>query len=150
FHNTASRYLFTLGRERMLPRALALVHPRHHSPYLASAVQGLAAGVVLACFIIAGADPYLQVFLLMVAPGVLTVIVLQALCSLASVVDVIRDGARVGLGVWSTVVAPVLSMCGLAVASWLVAQNFDLLSGRTDWVNVLLLSFLPVVFLAGM
>ncbi|MFC4055716.1 APC family permease [Actinomadura syzygii] len=149
FHNTASRYLFTLGREKMLPSALARVHPGHRSPYVASAVQGIIGLVAIIAFAIAGADPYLQVFLLMVAPGVLAVIVLQAVCSLAIAVYFNRRDTAHGLTVWSTTVAPVLSLVGLGVASWLVARNFELLSGRTDWVNVLLLSFIPLAFLIG-
>lgn len=149
FHNTTSRYLFTLGRERMLPRVLSRVHPRYHSPSVASGVQAGIALVVLTCFVIADADPYLQVFLLMVAPGVLTVIVLQALCSLAIVVYFARSGGH-GLTVWSTVVAPAAAMVGLVIASWLVTKNFELLSGRTDWVNMLLLAFLPAAFLVGL
>jgi amino acid transporter len=149
FHNTASRYLFTLGRERMLPQVLARVHPRHHSPHVASAVQGVVALVVITCFVIADADAYLQVFLLMVAPGVLTVIVLQAVCSLAIIVYFNRVSTTHGLSAGSTRVAPALSLVGLAVASWLVARNFELLSGRTDWVNWLLLGFIPLAFLAG-
>ncbi len=149
FHNTASRYLFTLARESMLPRVLARVHPAHHSPYVASAAQAAIALVALCAFIAAGADPYLQVFLLMVAPGVLTVIVLQALCSLAIVTYFNRVNTAHGLTVWSTTVAPLLSLGGLGLASWLVARNFELLSGRTDWVNVLLLCVIPVAFLVG-
>jgi amino acid transporter len=150
FHNTASRYLFTLSREEMLPSALSQVHPRHHSPYVASGTQAAVAAVVLVAFILAGADPYLQVFLLMVAPGVLTVIVLQALCSLAILHYFHRVDTDHGLGRWSTTVAPLLSLVGLAVASWLIVVNFDLLSGRTDWVNVLLLATLPAAFAAGL
>jgi amino acid transporter len=149
FHNTASRYLFTLGREKMLPSKLARVHPDHHSPYVASAVQGTIGLVAVTAFMLAGADPYLQVFLLMVAPGVLAVIVLQALCSLAIAVYFNRVNTTHGLSVWSTTVAPLLSLAGLGVASWLVARNFELLSGRTDWVNFLLLSFIPLAFLVG-
>ena len=149
FHNTASRYMFTLSRERMLPTALAKVHPKHHSPFAASGLQVTLAAVALVLFVLAGADPYLQVFLLMVAPGVLTVIVLQALCSLA-IVTYFRRTPGHGHSVWSTTVAPLLSLAGLAVASWLIIDNFDLLSGRTDWVNWLLLGTLPVAFAVGL
>jgi hypothetical protein len=77
------------------------------------------------------------------------VIVLQAVCSLAIIVYFNRVNTSHGLSARSTTVAPALSLVGLAVASWLVARNFELLSGRTDWVNWLLLSFIPLAFLAG-
>jgi amino acid transporter len=148
FHNTASRYLFTLGREGLLPHRLAAVHPRHGSPYVASGVQAVVAVVVVLLFVLAGADPYLGLFLLMVGPGILAVIVLQALCAVA-VVIFFRRHAGHGMSVWSTLVAPLASLIGLVVATWLVAVNFDLLSGRTDWVNGLLLAFLPLAFAVG-
>ena len=61
-----------------------------------------------------------------------------------------RHDPQHGLSVWSTVVAPVASFVGLVVATWLVSRNFELLSGRTDRVNWLLLSVLPVAFGVGL
>ncbi|MDP3966983.1 MAG: APC family permease [Nocardioides sp.] len=149
FHNTASRYMFTLSREKMLPVGLARVHTRHHSPYVASGAQTTLAAVLLIIFATVGADPYLQVFLLLVAPGVLAVIVLQALCSLAIVRYFTVVMPAHGLTRWSTVVAPAASLVGLGVASWLIVVNFDLLSGRTDWMNLVLLCLLPAAFAVG-
>ena len=149
FHNTASRYMFTLSREKMLPSFLSRVHPKHHSPFAASGFQSALGLVIVAVFAIIGADPYLQLFLLLVAPGVLTVIVLQALTSLAIILYFNRNGNREGLSIWSTVVAPILSLVGLGVATYLIVINFDLLSGRTDWVNWLLLSIIPLMFAVG-
>ncbi|GAB3195750.1 APC family permease [Nocardioides hungaricus] len=149
FHNTASRYMFTLGRERILPRALAKPHPTHRSPHIASATQGTLAVIVLLIFILAGADPYLVVYLIMVAPGVLTVILLQALCSLAIIVYFRKQANRGLFGWWSTLAAPLVSLAGLAVASWLVIVNFELISGRVGWINWLLLTTVPVAFAVG-
>jgi amino acid transporter len=149
FHNTTSRYLFTLGREGLLPRRLAAVHARHGSPHVASAVQASVAVVVVLLFAVAGADAYLGLFLLMVGPGILAVIVLQALCAVAIVVFFRRHAAGDGTSVWATVVAPLASLVGLVVATWLVVVNFELLSGRTGWVNVLLVAFLPLAFAVG-
>jgi amino acid transporter len=150
FHNTSSRYIFTLSREKILPPVLSKVHPVNESPYVASLAQSTLGLVVLIAFAIAGADPYLQVFLLMVAPGVLAIIVLQALCAVAIVVFFRHHDRDHGLTVWSTVVAPVVSFVALVVATWLVSRNFELLSGRTDWVNWLLLGVLPVAFGLGL
>jgi amino acid transporter len=44
FFNTSARYLYVLGRERVLPSSLARTHPTHHSPYIAAmAVAGFVA-----------------------------------------------------------------------------------------------------------
>lgn len=149
FHNTASRYMFTLSREGLLPTALSKVHTRHLSPYLASAAQSAAALVVVLLFVVAGADPYLQLFLLLVAPGILAVIALQALTSVAIVVFFRRHDPQHGMSTMATTVAPVASLIGLVVALWLVLSNIELLSGRTDWVNGLLIAALPIAFLLG-
>lgn len=150
FHNTASRYLFALGRERMLPAALGRAHPVHGSPHVASAAMtAVAVGVIAVCAIL-GADPYLQIFLLGVAPGVIAIIVLQALCSVAIVSYFNGAGRDSGLGVWNTAVAPALSAAALALASWLVISNFDQFTGQTGTVNYVLLSILPATFFAGL
>lgn len=149
FHNTATRYIFALGRERLLPKALAKVHPVHRSPYVASRVQAIFACIALIAFIVVGADPYLEVFLLMVAPGVLAVVVLQALCSVAIVVFFNHHEKQHGLTHWSTTIAPGLSFVALSVASWLIATNFEYFSNRTGAMNWILLSVLPISFGAG-
>jgi amino acid transporter len=149
FHNTTSRYLFTLGREGLLPSQLASVHSRHGSPFVASGVQAAAAVVVVLLFALFGADAYLGLFLLMVGPGILAVIVLQALCAVAIVVFFRRHAGEHRMSSWATLVAPLVSLVGLVVATWLVAVNFELLSGRTGWVNALLVAFLPLAFAVG-
>jgi len=148
-HNAAARYMFALGREKMLPRTLAVAHPAHHSPYIASGVQTALTVMVLAIGTAAGADPYLEIFLPMVAPGILAIILLQAVCSLAIVTYFNRVNRSHGLGVWGTTIAPMLSFIGLGIATWLVASEFDLLSGRTGWVNWVLFALLPVAFGVG-
>nr|WP_234816185.1 APC family permease [Mycolicibacterium agri] len=150
FHNTAIRYLHTLGRERLLPSFTARVHPTHRSPYRANIVQSVFALVVIGAFILAGTkDAYLGVFLPIVSGGVLAVIVLQALCSASILVFFNIRQTDHGLSRWSTLVAPLLSFVGLLVASYLVVENFALLSGQTGWINTVLLLSLPVLLLIG-
>ncbi len=148
FHNTASRYLFALGRERLLPARLAKVHPKYGSPYVASQVMVTIAAVLTVGFYVIGADPYLQVFLLGVAPGVIAIVVLQALCSVAIAVYFARFRDNT-LTIWSTLVAPAVSAVLLGIGCYLIVTNFDYFTGRTDWVNWALLSILPLVFIAG-
>lgn len=148
FHNTASRYLFALGRERMLPQSLAKVHPTHGSPYVASQVMGVFAVICIVIFFLFGADPYLQVFLLGVAPGVIAIVVLQALCSIAIFAYFARNRDTT-LTIWSTQVAPAASSILLSIACYLIVTNFDYFTGRTDWINWALLAILPAAFVIG-
>lgn len=149
FHSTASRYLYALGRERMLPRRLASVHPKHGSPFVASNTMVVFALICTVLFFFLGADPYLQVFLLGVAPGVIAIIFLQALCSVAIVAFFAFREKGSGLSIWSTLVAPAASAVLLFIACYLVIVNFEFFTGRTDAVNWLLLSIIPLVFILG-
>ena len=45
FHNTASRYMYSLAREGVLPKMVAETHDHHKSPHKASAVQSVLAAV---------------------------------------------------------------------------------------------------------
>ena len=96
FHNATSRYLFALGRERVLPRALATTHGVHRSPWVAGAVMGVVSGIAVAAFALAGLDPYNDLFVLANAPGMIGIMVLQALAA-AAVIGFFRRDRR-GLG----------------------------------------------------
>ena len=47
FHNTTARYLYSLGRERVLPTALGRTHEKHKSPHIASTTQSVIAAVIV-------------------------------------------------------------------------------------------------------
>ena len=49
FHNTTARYMYSLGRERVLPAPLGRTHPKYHSPHIASITQS----VIAACIVLA-------------------------------------------------------------------------------------------------
>src|SRR6185437_9635541 len=50
FHNTAARYMYSLGREGVLPRFLGKTHPTHKSPHVASTLQSILAAVWVSLF----------------------------------------------------------------------------------------------------
>ena len=48
FYNTAARYFFSMGRERVIPRAFGRTHRSHHSPHVASMLTTvLVLGIVI-------------------------------------------------------------------------------------------------------
>ncbi len=104
FHNAITRYAFALSREHVLPRVLGKLHPVYKSPYVASAVQSLLAAIVIAGFALAGADPYLQLLLWVNSPGVVGIVVLQAMAAAAVLAFFWRD--RRGHSVWRVRIAP--------------------------------------------
>jgi amino acid transporter len=134
-HNATSRYLFALGREGLLPRALGHTHPRHRSPYIASRVQIAIAAVVVAGFAIGGADPYLLLGTSMGGLGTLGIVALQAAAAVA-VIGYFRR--RRDPRMWTTVIAPVAGAAGLITACVLIVHNYSALTGkRSGAVNQL-------------
>lgn len=141
FHNESTRYMFSLGRDGVLPRILARTHRTTGSPWIAGATQ---IGVVLIAIVVTvllGADPYLQGFILLASAAVVGVIGTQLLSSLSVIVYFWRDHR--GTNVWQRLIAPVLALAGLAFAFFLMVTNFEILTGVTGAVNVLL--FVPII-----
>src|SRR5437762_616695 len=93
FHNTAARYMYSLGRERILPNQLGRTHPTHRSPYIASITQSVIAALIVIGFALfattaSGLDSatsvgYVQLYGLMAFMGVVLILFTQALVSLA-------------------------------------------------------------------
>ncbi|MER6914227.1 APC family permease [Streptomyces sp. NPDC000594] len=147
FHNAINRYALALAEEGVLPRALARIHPRHRSPYLAGVAQTALGAVVVLGFGLAGADPYTQLLLWVNTPGMIALMVLMVLAAVA----VFRYFRRVehGEGVLRTVVAPLLSAVLLTVAILLIVDGIQLFTGASTLVNTVLLALVPAVFAFG-
>lgn len=149
FHNTLSRYLFSLGRAGFLSRRLGRTHRRYQSPSAASIVLSVLTAIVLLIFVIAQADPFLTIYLWLVGVGTLGVLILQAAGAAAVVGYFIRNrGARTG--VWANFIAPALGGLGLAVALVLAVINFPLLTGVTEGPATLLPWLLVLAAAAGL
>ncbi|GAA3663475.1 APC family permease [Nocardioides ginsengisoli] len=148
FHNACTRYMFSLGRDRMLPRGLGRTHPRMASPHIASLTLTVITYVTVVCAIIAGLDPYLELGTWLYASGVIGVVAAQAICALAVVAFFLRD--RRGHGALRVLVAPALGFLGLAAALYLMISNFSYLSGYTDtFPNALMIGATPLCFVVG-
>lgn len=145
FHNTLNRYFFALGREGLAFRLLGKVHPMHGSPYVAGMLQSAIAAVVLALFILAGADPYTVVFSWMSALAVIGILAVQALVSV-SIILFFRK-VKTGHGPWTTIIAPALGLAGLLGALGLVIANLSLLSGSE---SLIVKSFPYLIVLVGL
>ena len=144
FHNSSSRYLFSLGRARILPNVLATTG-RRGSPYVASTVQAGFAVIVAVIFKLSGADPIATVVPSMLGFGTLAILVLQALAALAIVVHFRRKAdPRIG----TTLIAPGLGFLGLTYAVVMAFKHFDIVAGSTAKA-VTMLPWLLVVALIG-
>jgi len=144
FHNAATRYLYALGRARVLPAAFARTRP-NGAPALAGAVQALFAALVAAAFAAAGLVPILTLVPAMLGFGTLSILILQGLAALSIVVWFRRQNdARW----WSTFIAPGIGFLGILSMVVLAIANFNVVAG-SDEPAILRLPLLLVAALVG-
>ena len=147
-HSTLCRYLFALGREKLIWPRLGEVHPRHGSPHIAGIVQTISAAVIVALFALLRADPYSLVFSWMSALSVLGILMVQSLVCV-SIIAFFQHHGRLGHSVAGVVLAPALSLLGLLATMGLVIANLPLLVGTATPLTRLFPVFLLLVLIGG-
>jgi amino acid transporter len=129
FHHTDARYLFALGREGVLPRALARTSVRSRSPKIASITQTVIAAAVLCVYAYAGWDPMINLFFWITVTGGLGVLILMLFTSIAVLAYFLRPANRDGVGVGRGLVAPALATAALGWILLVTLQQFHILLG---------------------
>ncbi|WP_079061572.1 APC family permease [Streptomyces griseoruber] len=147
FHNSANRYLFSLGREGLLPHRLTALN-RRHSPWAAGIVQTVIAVALVMPFAVLGKDPVLTLFSWFSGVAVLAAMLLYFLTSVSVVVFFRRS--RADTRIWNTVVAPLLGTLGIAGTIWLIVQNFTTLIGGDSATALWLQLTVPAVLVLGL
>lgn len=138
FFNTSSRYVFALGRERILPGVLSRTHPRHQTPYLAS---GLVATVITVWILLFYAsDSSTEAALTKLATwtpivGVFGLLLVQALTSFA-IVRYFRVVAPEHSHPFKTLIAPLTGGVLMLFSAWLLFDNRAALSGAGNAVFI--------------
>jgi amino acid transporter len=141
FHNAASRYLFALGRE--IPSAkvqstIGAAHPKHGSPYIASAVQSVITLVIVLLF--AGFTavqvpdasgtpvdtpslvPYTNIYGLLALIGTAGILLVQAICSAAVIWYFWVRKTHRG-NVITTLICPAIGGVAMLYVVWLLWDN---------------------------
>lgn len=145
-HNAAARYMFALGRERLLPNRLGGLHRLHLSPSVASLSQTTFNAVVVTIFVLLGLDPYIGLASTMIGLGTTGIVLLQALAGVA----VIRFFVARGSGHWFTTrLAPAIGSLGCAVAVVLTTAHFSVLTNSSSPILNRLPMIYPVALLIG-
>jgi amino acid transporter len=136
FHNTTARYAYALGREGMLPPVLGKTHPKWQSPHIASIATSVLSLIIIALFaiFIGTNDPssqaYGQLYGLMAVMGVIIILSVQALVSLAVLVYYLRFH-RDEVHWWTTLLAPVLAFISQGYVVYLLFENLNFLGAGT-------------------
>jgi amino acid transporter len=147
-HNTATRYVFSLGRVNALPRFLARTHKRSHAPHVASLVVSAITVLIVGVFALFKADPFNALFAWLAGLATVAVIVLEAMVSVAVIVFFRRT--RVDSRIWNTVLAPFLGLCALLVSLHLALHNFNNLTGVKSGPVTLLPWVIPLAAAIGL
>ncbi|WP_408897737.1 APC family permease [Nocardioides sp. R1-1] len=146
-HNAGARYLFALGRDRLLPASLGTTG-KTGSPSRAVVVQSLLVVGALAGFGISDLDPYTQVVIWTNTPTLVGVLFLQILTSVAVIRFFARNRTEERL--WQRLVAPSLATVALGTVLYLVCTKMGLLTGLGARDNVLINLPLVAAFVAGL
>jgi len=130
-HNSAARYLFALGRVRLLPRPLGRAQRRFGSPHIASMTLSVIEVSVLLVCALAAVEPYLQLAALASALATFGIILLQAGAATSVVGFFWRRPGRSRI---RTIILPGIGAAGLLGACVLIVHNFPALTGRPSGV----------------
>ena len=149
FHNASSRYLYSLGREGVLPAVLGKTHKKHGSPYIAAFSQTVAAILWILGFWFFHKDPYLDLFVLLAVLGTFSLLIVQTI-TMAAVFNYFRKN-HPEEKVWRTKIAPILGGLGMSGVVLMMALNLDTAAGPA--ASSLLFKLIPYIsallFLTG-
>ena len=140
FHNTASRYMYSLGREGVLPESFGRTHSVHLSPHVASIAQSILAAAWIVLFGVfngfgdPNAQAYLGIYTLYAVLGTGLLLVLQAIVSVAIWNYFRKNG---GGNVISTVIAPWVSFVVQVWLVYLLVSNLATFAGTSGFANAI-------------
>jgi amino acid transporter len=127
FHNAVGRYMFALGRERVLPAPLGRTEPRSGAPRTASLAQSAIGLGVIVVYALAGWDPMVRLFFWLGTSGAFGVLCLLATTSIAVISFFAREPR--GESVFVRLIAPGLATLALLGMVWAGVANYPTLLG---------------------
>lgn len=129
-HNSATRYLYAMGRDRILPHSLGRSHPVHQSPYIASITQSIFAAIMVTLCFIAGVDPYGELFVLVAFYATMAFLTAQVLTSVAAITYFhVRKKHPETASWWRTLLSPIIGGSGMVFVLWLLLSNYGVAAG---------------------
>lgn len=146
FHNASARYMFALGRAKLLPSNLATTS-KDGAPIIANTVLIVIAAVAILITAALNADPYLTMAVGPYAAGTSGLVFAQAIASVAVIAFFIRD--RRGHSVWRVTIFPAIGALGLLTGWVAIVTNFDVLTGWGGVGNTALIAAAPLLLAVG-
>jgi amino acid transporter len=127
FHSAVGRYMFALGRERVLPRVLGRTNLRTGAPRAASLTQSFIGLAVIVIYALAGWDPVVQLFFWGGTTGGLGVLIMLITTAIAIIGFFLRDPQ--GENIWRRLLAPALALIFLSFMLYQGLANYSSLLG---------------------
>lgn len=132
-HNSAARYLFAFGRDRLLWHRLGGAHHRHSSPWIASLTQSAFAAVLLVICSLTASDPYADLFVLVAIMATLLLLIVQIMSSISTVVYFhVKKQHPETASWWRTLAAPIVGGLGMLYVIYLMASNIEAAAGTAS------------------
>ena len=155
FHNTTARYFYSLGREKVLPSALGRTHVRYRSPHIASTTQSVICALIVLAFAVfadgAGDDTttiaYVQLYGLMAFMGVVLILFIQALVSVA-IWNYFRTHHPSEHKLWNHTIAPAISVIAQLAVLAVAIDKIDFLGAGYTYAWYLV-AIDVIVFVGG-
>jgi amino acid transporter len=134
FHNTAARYMYSLGRESVLPHFLGHTHTSYKSPYVASTAQSVLAAFYLGLFayFLGTDDPnaqaYVAIYTMLAILGTMLLLILQAVVSIAIIIY-FRKNHPGEVGIIPGLIAPLIAFFAQVYLVYLLVVNLETFGG---------------------
>lgn len=146
FHNVVARYAFAMAKEeKALPAALGKVHPRFHSPAVASLITSGVTVVIVAVFAVLNLDPAGQAYIWLVGILTLGMTIMITLANLGMLAYFVRRENRAIL----PIVTSAISFIGLVAILAASITNFSVIVDGSVVAAVVIQVILLAVFIAG-
>jgi amino acid transporter len=150
FHNTTSRYLYVIGREKIFNHRLGRTHDRWKSPHVANATTALIVAALTGLFLIIWYAspsaqkfanfqnaPYYELFGWFAIVATFSVLVNMTLSSVATIRHFRKPENIHERNLWTTEIIPVLSIVAMGVVLYLLWANLPKIGGSIFWVNII-------------
>ncbi len=150
FFNTACRYMFSMGREGVLPAALGKTHPKHHSTHVAGVVAGILITIWVGAFFLYDSTTLGALIKLGTwSPllGVSGLLAIQALVSVA-IIYYFLTKAKDGFHWLKTLVAPIVATVTQVYVVYLLMKYRGDLSAAADVPFIQYLWAWPIIVFA--